>query len=104
VREKREAIDCERGGARVADVLGGGVDLSELPPDEPLPESLLPEVSSVNRQRVRVETFAGDARRGYTLRELVVAAQGHRAPGRWPALASSFPTPSRSASAPPSST
>jgi alkanesulfonate monooxygenase SsuD/methylene tetrahydromethanopterin reductase-like flavin-dependent oxidoreductase (luciferase family) len=60
-------------------MLGGGVDLSELPLDQPLPDSLLPELSSVNRRRGRVEIFSGYARRGYTLRELVVAAQdtGH---------------------------
>jgi FMN-dependent oxidoreductase (nitrilotriacetate monooxygenase family) len=79
VREKREAIDYERGRAQVADMLGGGVDLSGLPLDKPLPESLLPEVSSVGRRRGRVEIFSGYVRRGYTLRELVIAAQdtGH---------------------------
>jgi FMN-dependent oxidoreductase (nitrilotriacetate monooxygenase family) len=79
VRERREAIDYERGRAQVADMLGGGVDLSDLPLDEPLPESRLPEVSSVHRRRGRVEIFSGYARRGYTLRELVIAAQdtGH---------------------------
>lgn len=79
VREKHEAIDFERGRTQVADMLGGGVDLSDLPLDRPLPESLLPELSSVNRRRGRVEIFSGYARRGYTLRELVVAAQdtGH---------------------------
>lgn len=79
VRERRESVDFERGRAQVADMLGGGVDLSEIPLDEKLPESLLPDVSSVNRRRGRVEIFAGYARQGYTLRELVVAAQdtGH---------------------------
>ncbi|MDQ1033812.1 FMN-dependent oxidoreductase (nitrilotriacetate monooxygenase family) [Streptomyces sp. V3I8] len=79
VRERREAIDFERGRAQVADMLGGGVDLSEIPLDSKLPESLLPDVTSVNRRRGRVEIFAGYARQGYTLRELVIAAQdtGH---------------------------
>ncbi|WP_329366587.1 NtaA/DmoA family FMN-dependent monooxygenase [Streptomyces sp. NBC_00669] len=79
VRDKRESIDFERGRAQVADMLGGGVDLSELPLDAKLPESLLPDVTTVNRRRGRVDIFAGYARQGYTLRELVIAAQdtGH---------------------------
>ncbi|MDH6214501.1 NtaA/DmoA family FMN-dependent monooxygenase [Streptomyces pseudovenezuelae] len=79
VRERRESIDFEGGRARVADMLGGGVDLSEVPLDSTLPESLLPDVTSVNRRRGRVDIFTGYARQGYTLRELIVAAQdtGH---------------------------
>ncbi|KPI30709.1 NtaA/DmoA family FMN-dependent monooxygenase [Streptomyces sp. NPDC048253] len=79
VRERREAIDFERGRDQVADMLGGGVDLSGLPLDAPLPQSVLPEIASVNRRRGRVDIFAGYVRQGYTLRELVVAAQdtGH---------------------------
>ncbi|MFJ9351138.1 NtaA/DmoA family FMN-dependent monooxygenase [Streptomyces sp. NPDC101237] len=79
VREKRESIDFEPGRAQVADMLGGGLDLSELPLDAPLPEGLLPDVNSVRRRRGRVDIFTGYARQGYTLRELVVAAQdtGH---------------------------
>ncbi|WP_405962448.1 NtaA/DmoA family FMN-dependent monooxygenase [Streptomyces sp. NBC_00723] len=79
VRERREAIDFERGRDQVADMLGGGVDLSGLPLDTPLPQSVLPEIASVNRRRGRVDIFAGYVRQGYTLRELVVAAQdtGH---------------------------
>jgi FMN-dependent oxidoreductase (nitrilotriacetate monooxygenase family) len=79
VRERRESIDFERGRAQVADMLGGGVDLSDLPLDRPLPESLLPDVASVNRRRGRVDIFSGYARQGYTLRELIIAAQdtGH---------------------------
>ncbi|GGX64122.1 nitrilotriacetate monooxygenase component A [Streptomyces fructofermentans] len=79
VRERRESIDFERGRAQVADMLGGGLDLSELPLDAKLPESLLPEITSVNRRRGRVDIFAGYVRQGRTLRELVVAAQdtGH---------------------------
>ncbi|WP_432842460.1 NtaA/DmoA family FMN-dependent monooxygenase [Dactylosporangium sp. CA-092794] len=80
VRERQEAIDFEAGRALVADMLGGGgVDLSEAKLDEPLPESLLPDVTTVHRRRGRVEIFSGYARRGYTLRELIIAAQdtGH---------------------------
>lgn len=79
VRERHEAIDFERGRAQVADMLGGGVDLSEPPLDAPLPESLLPDVTTVNRRRGRVDIFTGYARQGYTLRELIIAAQdtGH---------------------------
>ncbi|MCM2416292.1 NtaA/DmoA family FMN-dependent monooxygenase [Streptomyces sp. RKAG290] len=79
VHERREAIDFERGRTQVADMLGGGVDLSELPLDSKLPESMLPDVTSVNRRRGRVDIFARYARQGYTLRELVIAAQdtGH---------------------------
>lgn len=79
MREKRESIDFEGGRALVADMLGGGVDLSEVPLDSKLPESLLPDITSVNRRRGRVDIFTGYARQGYTLRELVIAAQdtGH---------------------------
>lgn len=79
VREKRESIDFEGGRALVADMLGGQVDLSEVPLDSKLPESLLPDITSVNRRRGRVDIFTGYARQGYTLRELVIAAQdtGH---------------------------
>lgn len=79
VREKQEAIDVERGRALVADMLGGGIDLSEAKLDEPLPESLLPALDSVNRRRGRVEIFGDYVRQGYTLRRLVIAAQdtGH---------------------------
>jgi hypothetical protein len=99
VREKNEAIDFERGRAQVAAMLGGGVDLSEVALDATLPESLLPEVSSVNRCRGRVEIVSGYAREGYTPRELIIAAQdtGHWTVG---APRSSSPTRSRSGSGP----
>jgi FMN-dependent oxidoreductase (nitrilotriacetate monooxygenase family) len=79
VQERQEAIDFEAGRALVADMLGGAVDLSEAKLDDTLPESLLPDVSSVQRRRGRVEIFSGYARNGYTLRELIIAAQdtGH---------------------------
>ncbi|MDX2546337.1 hypothetical protein ACOT81_36260 [Streptomyces sp. WI04-05B] len=79
MREKREPIDFERGRAQLAHMLGGGVGLSQLPLDALLPESLLPDAASVNRRRGRVDIFTGYARQGYTLRELITAAQdtGH---------------------------
>ncbi len=79
VRDKQDAIDFDRGRAQVADMLGGEVDLSEAPLDAPVPESLLPDVSSINRRRGRVEVFSDYVRRGLTLRELIIAAQdtGH---------------------------
>ncbi len=79
VQEKQEAIDFERGRRQVEDMLGGNIDLSEVKLDQTIPESLLPDVSSVNRRRGRVEIFNGYARSGYTLRKLIIAAQdtGH---------------------------
>jgi FMN-dependent oxidoreductase (nitrilotriacetate monooxygenase family) len=79
VRDRHDAIDFDAGRALVADMLGGGVELSEAKLDDPLPEHLLPDVSSVHRRRGRVEIFSGYARSGYTLRELIIAAQdtGH---------------------------
>ncbi|MFF3570170.1 NtaA/DmoA family FMN-dependent monooxygenase [Nocardia jiangxiensis] len=79
VREREEATDFEAGRHALADMLGGGVDLTDLPLDEPIPEHLLPEVRSVHRRRGRVEIFTGYARSGKTLRELIIAAKdtGH---------------------------
>ncbi|MGW5574835.1 NtaA/DmoA family FMN-dependent monooxygenase [Nocardia thailandica] len=79
VREAAEATDFEAGRLRLADMLGGGVDLTDLPLDRPLPESLLPELDSVHRRRGRVEIFTRLAATGATLRELIVAAKdtGH---------------------------
>ncbi|XVV10781.1 LLM class flavin-dependent oxidoreductase [Actinoplanes sp. CA-131856] len=79
VRERLEAIDYDRGRALVADMLGGAVDLSEAKLDEPLPSSLLPDISRINRRRGRAEIFSRLIREGRTLRELVQAAQdtGH---------------------------
>jgi alkanesulfonate monooxygenase SsuD/methylene tetrahydromethanopterin reductase-like flavin-dependent oxidoreductase (luciferase family) len=44
-----------------------------------VPESLLPDVASVNRRRGRVQVFSDYVRQGYSLRELIIAAQdtGH---------------------------
>ncbi|NTF46405.1 NtaA/DmoA family FMN-dependent monooxygenase [Rhizobium rhizogenes] len=79
LKEKQERIDYEQGRLKLADMLGGSLDLSELPLDKPLPETLLPEVTSINRRRGRVEIFRRYAREGLTLRELIIQAQetGH---------------------------
>ncbi|UGT57687.1 NtaA/DmoA family FMN-dependent monooxygenase [Nocardia asteroides] len=79
VREAAEATDFVAGRAQLADMLGGGVDLSELPLDKPIPETLLPQLDSVYRRRGRVEIFTRLAVTGATLRELIVAAKdtGH---------------------------
>ncbi|RDJ22410.1 LLM class flavin-dependent oxidoreductase [Bosea caraganae] len=79
LKEKHERIDYEQGRLKLADMLGGHVDLSGLPLDEPLPDALLPEVTSINRRRGRVEIFRRYARQGLSLRELIIEAQetGH---------------------------
>ncbi len=79
VREAAEATDFDAGRIQLADMLGGGIDLSELPLDRPIPESLLPELNSVNRRRGRVQIFTKLAASGRTLRELIIAAKdtGH---------------------------
>ena len=79
LRDKHDAIDYERDRALVSNMLGGDVDLSEAKLDQPLPESLIPDVATINRRRGRVEVFGEYIRRGLTLRELIVAAQdtGH---------------------------
>ncbi|WP_027676271.1 hypothetical protein [Agrobacterium larrymoorei] len=60
-------------------MLGGDLDLSDLPLDKPLPDTLLPEVTSINRRRGRVEVFRKYAKQGLSLRELIIQAQetGH---------------------------
>ncbi|WP_280407275.1 NtaA/DmoA family FMN-dependent monooxygenase [Nocardia brasiliensis] len=79
VREREEATDFTAGRIALADMLGGGVDLSDLPLDRPIPEHFLPDVRSVRRRRGRVEIFNNFARTGKTLRELIIAAKdtGH---------------------------
>lgn len=79
VREREEATDFDAGRHALADMLGGGVDLTDLPLDKPIPEQLLPQVNSVHRRRGRVEIFSRYARSGKTLRELIIAAKdtGH---------------------------
>ncbi|MGW0181173.1 NtaA/DmoA family FMN-dependent monooxygenase [Nocardia sp. NPDC003345] len=82
VREEEESFDLEAGRAVLEDMLGGGVDLSGLPLDRPLPETLLPDPGSVHRRRGRVEIFARLAASGRTLRELILEA---RHTGHWSA-------------------
>ncbi|OXI92501.1 MULTISPECIES: NtaA/DmoA family FMN-dependent monooxygenase [Burkholderia] len=79
LRDKHERIDYEQGRLKLADMLGGGVDLRDLPLDQPLPGSLLPAIDSVHRRRGRVAIFVGYARQRLTLRELIIRAQetGH---------------------------
>jgi FMN-dependent oxidoreductase (nitrilotriacetate monooxygenase family) len=79
VRERVEAIDFEQGRAQVADMFGGGVDLSSVKLDQTVPASLIPDVKTVNGRRGRVDIFNRYAAQGYTLRELIIAAQdtGH---------------------------
>lgn len=79
VRERAEATDFEAGRHALADMLGGAIDLSELPLDRPIPDSLLPDAHAVNRRRGRVEIFTALARSGKTLRESIIAAKdtGH---------------------------
>ncbi|WP_405492644.1 NtaA/DmoA family FMN-dependent monooxygenase [Nocardia sp. NBC_00511] len=79
VREREEATDFDAGRLGLADMLGGDIDLSELPLDQPIPERLLPDVRSVQRRQGRVEIFNAFARSGNTLRELIIAAKdtGH---------------------------
>ncbi|MFC6014066.1 NtaA/DmoA family FMN-dependent monooxygenase [Nocardia lasii] len=79
VREAAESTDFDAGRRQLADMLGGGIDLTDLPLDKPLPESLLPAIDSVHRRRGRVEIFGKLAASGATLRELVIAAKdtGH---------------------------
>ena len=79
LKDKHEAIDYDQGRIKLVDMLGGHIDLSDLPLDSPLPENLLPEVTSINRRRGRVEVFRRYAREGLTLRQLIIEAQetGH---------------------------
>ncbi|MFJ4653970.1 NtaA/DmoA family FMN-dependent monooxygenase [Nocardia sp. NPDC088792] len=86
VREREEATDFEAGRLALADMFGGGIDLTELPLDRPIPDHLLPDVQSVQRRRGRVDIFTAFARSGKTLRELIIAAKdtGHWAPAGTP--------------------
>ena len=79
LRDKHDRIDYEQGRLKLADMLGGTIDLTGLPLDRPLSEALLPAVDSVNRRRGRVAIFRGYALQGLTLRELIIRAQdtGH---------------------------
>lgn len=77
--QKHERIDYEQGRLKLADMLGGDIDLSDLPLDRPLPAPLLPDVENVNRRRGRVEIFRRYALQGLSLRQLIIEAQetGH---------------------------
>ncbi|AOJ26785.1 NtaA/DmoA family FMN-dependent monooxygenase [Burkholderia seminalis] len=79
LRDKHERIDYEQGRLKLADMLGGSVDLRDLPLDQPLPAALLPAIDSVHRRRGRVAIFVAYARQRLTLRELIIRAQetGH---------------------------
>lgn len=79
LREKYERIDYQQGRLRVADMLGGELNLHDLPLDKPLPESLIPQVAQVNRRQGRAEIFRAYALQGLTLRELIIKAEetGH---------------------------
>ncbi len=79
LRDKHERINDVQGRLRVADMLGGELDLSTLPLDSPLPAALLPDVSRLNRRRGRAEIFRRYALEGLTLRELIIQAEetGH---------------------------
>ncbi|AWB24332.1 LLM class flavin-dependent oxidoreductase [Methylobacterium currus] len=77
--EKHARIDYDQGRLKLADMLGGEVDLSGLSLDAPLPESLLPEVARINRRRGQVAIFRRYAQQGLSLRRLIIEAQetGH---------------------------
>src|ERR1700727_763940 len=79
VAQRVQAIDFERGRAQVEDMFGGGTDLSSVRLDATVPASLIPDVKTVNGRRGRVGIFSRYAAAGYTLRELIIAAQdtGH---------------------------
>lgn len=79
LEEKHARIDYAQGRLKLADMLGGQVDLSGLPLDAPLPAALLPNVASINRRRGRAEIFRRYAHQGLTLRALIIEAQetGH---------------------------
>lgn len=79
LREKHERIDYEQGRLRVADMLGGELDLREHPLDQPLPAALIPHVTQVQRRQGRAAIFRQYALEGLTLRELIIKAEetGH---------------------------
>lgn len=74
LREKYERQDPELGRLQVADMLGGGIDLSDVALDHTIPESLLPQLSDVRRRRGRAEMFLRYASEGQTLRQLIAKA------------------------------
>lgn len=79
LRDKHEKINYEQGRLRVADMLGGEVDLREVPLDQPLPGALIPQLEQVHRRQGRAAIFRQYALEGLTLRELIIKAEetGH---------------------------
>ncbi len=79
LREKHELIDYQQGRLKVADMLGGEIDLRDFALDQPIPAKFLPEVGLINRRRGRADIFKRFALQGLTLRELIIQAQetGH---------------------------
>jgi len=79
LREKHERINYEQGRLRVADMLGGEIDLRDLPLDRPLPAALIPALAQVHRRQGRAAIFRSFALEGLTLRELIIKAEetGH---------------------------
>ncbi|WP_058972473.1 NtaA/DmoA family FMN-dependent monooxygenase [Type-D symbiont of Plautia stali] len=79
LRDKHEKINYEQGRLRVADMLGGEVDVREVPLDQPLPGTLIPQLEQVHRRQGRAAIFRQYALEGLTLRELIIKAEetGH---------------------------
>lgn len=79
LREKHERIDYQQGRMRLADMLGGEIELNTLPLDQPLPSFLIPDLAQVNRRQGRASIFREFALQGLTLRELIIKAEetGH---------------------------
>ncbi len=79
LRDKHERINYQQGRLRVADMLGGEVDLREAALDQPLPAALIPELAQVHRRQGRAAIFRAYALEGLTLRELIIKAEetGH---------------------------
>jgi FMN-dependent oxidoreductase (nitrilotriacetate monooxygenase family) len=77
--EKHERIDYQQGRLRLADMLGGEIELNTLPLDQPLPSFLIPDLAQVNRRQGRASIFREFALQGLTLRELIIKAEetGH---------------------------
>lgn len=79
LRDKHDRINYEQGRLRVADMLGGEVNLTEVPLDQPLPAALIPPLEQVHRRQGRAAIFRQYALEGLTLRELIIKAEetGH---------------------------
>lgn len=60
-------------------MLGGEIDLRDLPLDRPLPAALIPALAQVHRRQGRAAIFRSFALEGLTLRELIIKAEetGH---------------------------